>query len=261
MEVDPAPNGAPAPSNGHYDSEDDDAPLVFKRHSPASPQLLKPVVQSVPQAASGSRGAAQSGVTGVSAPKEESDSDDDVPLVQRREILQEAEHKPSPVAVQKKPAPPAKEKKPGGEKNLVKKRPADAQKTQAPPPKKAKPEPKGSSSDEDDDRPLSAVKASVKKSKDEKKAKVDPKKKVKVEAMKKVVKREAPAKAKTPERKKAPKDGEENGTVKWTTLEHNGVIFPPPYQPHGVKMLYDGKPVHLTPEQEEVCIIRLPCMS
>lgn len=41
---------------------------------------------------------------------------------------------------------------------------------------------------------------------------------------------------------------------KWTTLVHNGVIFPPPYKPHGVKMLYKGKPVDLTPEQEEVSI-------
>ncbi|KAL6549677.1 hypothetical protein OROHE_008408 [Orobanche hederae] len=39
---------------------------------------------------------------------------------------------------------------------------------------------------------------------------------------------------------------------KWTTLVHNGVIFPPPYKPHGVKMLYRGKPVDLTPQQEEV---------
>ncbi|XP_077249657.1 DNA topoisomerase 1-like [Tasmannia lanceolata] len=39
---------------------------------------------------------------------------------------------------------------------------------------------------------------------------------------------------------------------KWITLEHNGVIFPPPYKPHGVKMLYNGQPVDLTPEQEEV---------
>ncbi|CAM6101329.1 unnamed protein product [Calypogeia fissa] len=42
------------------------------------------------------------------------------------------------------------------------------------------------------------------------------------------------------------------GTQKWETLEHSGVIFPPPYQPHGVKMLYKGKPVTLAPEQEEV---------
>ncbi|CAH9107603.1 unnamed protein product [Cuscuta epithymum] len=42
------------------------------------------------------------------------------------------------------------------------------------------------------------------------------------------------------------------GAQKWTTLVHNGVIFPPPYKPHGVKMLYKGKPVNLTAEQEEV---------
>lgn len=43
-----------------------------------------------------------------------------------------------------------------------------------------------------------------------------------------------------------------DGQKKWTTLVHNGVIFPPPYTPHGVKMLYKGKPVDLTPAQEEV---------
>jgi DNA topoisomerase I len=40
--------------------------------------------------------------------------------------------------------------------------------------------------------------------------------------------------------------------IKWRTMEHNGVIFPPPYKPHGVRMLYNGAPVDLTPEQEEV---------
>ncbi|KAF2303812.1 hypothetical protein GH714_023548 [Hevea brasiliensis] len=43
-----------------------------------------------------------------------------------------------------------------------------------------------------------------------------------------------------------------DGQKKWTTLVHNGVIFPPPYQPHGIKILYKGQPVDLTPEQEEV---------
>jgi DNA topoisomerase-1 len=38
----------------------------------------------------------------------------------------------------------------------------------------------------------------------------------------------------------------------WTTLQHWGVIFPPEYTPHGVKMLYEGKAVDLTPEQEEI---------
>lgn len=49
--------------------------------------------------------------------------------------------------------------------------------------------------------------------------------------------------------KMSPSSGEGQ---KWTTLVHNGVIFPPPYKSHGVKMLYKGKPVDLTPEQEEV---------
>ncbi|KAJ8754999.1 hypothetical protein K2173_015511 [Erythroxylum novogranatense] len=43
-----------------------------------------------------------------------------------------------------------------------------------------------------------------------------------------------------------------DGQKKWTTLVHNGVIFPPPYKPHGIKILYKGQPVDLTPEQEEV---------
>ncbi|MCO5599186.1 hypothetical protein L7F22_053286 [Adiantum nelumboides] len=45
------------------------------------------------------------------------------------------------------------------------------------------------------------------------------------------------------------------GGQKWTTLEHNGVIFPPPYSPHGIKMLYEKKPVTLTPAQEEVAMM------
>jgi DNA topoisomerase I len=43
-----------------------------------------------------------------------------------------------------------------------------------------------------------------------------------------------------------------DGQKKWTTLVHNGGIFPPPYKPHGVKILFKGKPVTLTPEQEVV---------
>lgn len=45
-----------------------------------------------------------------------------------------------------------------------------------------------------------------------------------------------------------------DGTKKWTTLEHAGVVFPPPYEPlpKSVRMRYDGKPVDLAPEAEEV---------
>lgn len=45
-----------------------------------------------------------------------------------------------------------------------------------------------------------------------------------------------------------------DGTKKWTTLEHNGVVFPPPYErlPKHVKLIYDGVPVHLHIDAEEV---------
>ena len=40
--------------------------------------------------------------------------------------------------------------------------------------------------------------------------------------------------------------------VKWTTLEHAGPYFPPPYEPHGIKMKYNGVQIELEPEAEEV---------
>lgn len=40
--------------------------------------------------------------------------------------------------------------------------------------------------------------------------------------------------------------------IQWRTLEHNGVMFPPPYKPHHVPLLYNGEEVELTPSQEEV---------
>ncbi|KAJ3173112.1 DNA topoisomerase 1 [Geranomyces variabilis] len=41
-------------------------------------------------------------------------------------------------------------------------------------------------------------------------------------------------------------------SIKWQTLSHNGPLFPPLYEPHGVKLLYNGKPVDLDPDSEEV---------
>lgn len=45
-----------------------------------------------------------------------------------------------------------------------------------------------------------------------------------------------------------------NGEVKWETLEHSGVMFPPEYDPlpKNVKLYYDNKPVTLPIEAEEV---------
>lgn len=46
----------------------------------------------------------------------------------------------------------------------------------------------------------------------------------------------------------------EDNSIKWTTLEHNGVLFPPDYEPlpKNVHLIYDKKPIELPPEAEEV---------
>ena len=57
---------------------------------------------------------------------------------------------------------------------------------------------------------------------------------------------------------KRPKINRSEGYVKkgavimWKTLEHNGVVFPPPYEPHGVPLTYDGQDVKLLPHEEEI---------
>jgi DNA topoisomerase-1 len=114
-----------------------------------------------------------------------------------------------------------------------------------------------------------------------KKPRAPPKKKPKVE-----VKDEESSPSKSPTKRKSKKEEEEeeekyrwwemealgDGTQKWTTLEHSGVLFPPPYEPlpKTVKLYYDGvcarvvyilkpyssflpgRPVDLPPESEEV---------
>jgi DNA topoisomerase I len=49
---------------------------------------------------------------------------------------------------------------------------------------------------------------------------------------------------------------EAQGT-KWTTLAHNGVMFPPPYArlPGDVRLLYDGQPMELDEESEEAATL------
>lgn len=50
----------------------------------------------------------------------------------------------------------------------------------------------------------------------------------------------------------APK--KEDDSIKWNTLEHNGVLFPPPYEPlpKNVKLYYDGQAVNMHVDAEEV---------
>ena len=46
-------------------------------------------------------------------------------------------------------------------------------------------------------------------------------------------------------------DGEEED-LRWKSLEHNGVLFPPAYQPHKIKIKNKNEEIELTPEQEEI---------
>jgi DNA topoisomerase I len=50
----------------------------------------------------------------------------------------------------------------------------------------------------------------------------------------------------------APK--KEDDSIKWNTLQHNGVVFPPEYErlPKNVKLRYDGTPLALSIEAEEI---------
>ncbi len=40
--------------------------------------------------------------------------------------------------------------------------------------------------------------------------------------------------------------------IRWRTLEHNGVLLPPQYEPKGLSIRIKGKVIRLTPEQEEM---------
>ncbi len=45
------------------------------------------------------------------------------------------------------------------------------------------------------------------------------------------------------------------GGYKWTTLEHNGVLFPPEYIPHNILFIYDNKSIKLSPLAEEAAML------
>ena len=109
----------------------------------------------------------------------------------------------------------------------------------------------------DDDHPVSARKSSAKKIKAESKSEVPT-------PAKKGSKSKARRREETEQDEEAEAEEEEyrwwedpskgDGTIKWTTLEHAGVVFPPRYEPlpKNVRMKYDGIPVTMAPEAEEV---------
>ncbi|CAL5221032.1 g3151 [Coccomyxa viridis] len=163
------------------------------------------------------------------------DSEDDVPLAQRMKGSQANGKTPTPAA--KAPAPAKKpQKKPGENGAIPAKKKVKREKAEQPAKKRKKPEPAVEESEDEEDSDDEPI---VKRKKSKK---ADPPKS-------RGTKRSA--KQRTQPSREAAKGGEDK-SVKWETLEHSGVLFPPEYTPHGVKMLYDGKPVDLTPKQEEV---------
>jgi DNA topoisomerase-1 len=49
--------------------------------------------------------------------------------------------------------------------------------------------------------------------------------------------------------------GKNNNEAKWEIFTHNGVLFPDPYVPHGIPLVYKGKQIVLEPESEEYATI------
>ena len=173
--------------------------------------------------------------------KAPSNSDDDIPLAVK------SKPKPSP-QVKKSKSPVVKKKS-------AKPEPSDSEddiplaRAKSKPVKRTKPE-----SDSEDDIPL-ASKSKKPKIKQEPKVKQE-RNNVKKSSVKKGINEEDldDKPEEEDEEYRWWEAGQNDGTVKWTTLEHNGVLFPPPYEPlpKHVKMKYDGKEVSLPPEAEEI---------
>lgn len=49
--------------------------------------------------------------------------------------------------------------------------------------------------------------------------------------------------------------GKSNNVPKWKTFSHNGVLFPEPYAPHSIPLIYGGKKIVLKPNSEEYATI------
>ena len=201
------------------DSDSDDAPLVSKKSKPNSPKLVRKPVKASETAIGESE-------------------DSDAPLGEKL-----AKEKAN---IQKSAAKEAKAIR-KDEKEHQKKQPNGTA-----PSKKRKSQTNGVKREEsDDDEPL-AKKAPAKKKADLK-SESTPKKKGKA-LKREETQQDEEAEAEEEEYRWWEDPTKGDGTKKWTTLEHAGVVFPPEYQPlpKNVQMLYDGTPVRMAPEAEEI---------
>lgn len=182
------------------------------------------------------------------------DSDDDIPLGQKlqkeKADIQKQAEKQAPAA--------RKAAKSGDAKRKAVKKESDSEDDDKPLSKTKKAAPKKQANgakkvkkeESDDDAPLTKKAPAAKKGK----AKAEPA----------AAKKGKAAQAKEEDQEEGEEGEEEyrwwedptkgDGTTKWTTLEHNGVVFPPEYEalPPNVRMLYDGVPVKLDLQAEEI---------
>lgn len=203
------------------------------------------------------------------------DSDDDVPLVKKTQ-------KPIQVTAAQIGEDSGDEpivKKLQKEKAMIEKKAEKEAKEIRADESKSKRKSKKPVSDDEDDEPIAKKTASTKKQtngakrikKEESDEDDKPLAKKKAPAKKAAAKKEEATpkkgKGKVKKEESPEEDGEEeeeyrwwedpskgDGTTKWNTLEHNGVVFPPEYEPlpKNVKLLYDGVPVSMHPGAEEI---------
>ncbi|RMZ85053.1 hypothetical protein DV738_g161, partial [Chaetothyriales sp. CBS 135597] len=215
-------------------SDDDDVPLVKKRKTtPVAKQTAADSDSDVPLAKTKAKAKKPSQ---ASAARKDEDSDSDVPIHKK---LVQTKQKIEQEAAKTAKAIRNEEKKAAA-------KPAKKQEKKAAPAKRVKKE-----ESSDDDIPLKKKAAPAKGNKI-KKEEPSPKKVARGRSVKTEDDEEEGEEDEGVRWWEDPTKGD--GTNKWETLQHNGVLFPPPYEPlpKNVKMKYDGVPVTLEPEAEEV---------
>ena len=231
------------------DSDSDDEPLVSKTSKAKPPPLLK----KPPKASETAIGESEDSDTPLGTKLAQKKAKIEKRAEKEAKSIRKQEKKVSAAPVKKKagapkeeidhdqqPAAKQKKRQSNGASNSSKKQTNGVTKRES----------------DDDDIPLNH-KNSVRKTKTE----------TKLEAsapLRKAAKGKVPKKEDTEQDQEAEDEEEEyrwwedptkgDGTIKWTTLEHAGVVFPPPYEPlpNNVRMRYDGVPVTMAPEAEEI---------
>lgn len=209
----------------------------------------------------------------------DSDDSDDAPLTKRKSKLPPKASETSMLDVDDSDDEPISKKLANKKKSIEK---AASKAT----PKAKKPAKKVVKDESDSDAPLAGSKVKKRKSNGTNGVKQEPdsnsdapllKKpktsvstsRAKVKTEKSTPAKKAPAKKVKKEESEEPAEGDEEAeaeyewwnapkkeddSIKWNTLEHNGVLFPPAYEPlpKSVKLVYDGTPVDLNVEAEEI---------